>query len=137
MLLYSTKLAFQKESWLLIVGILLWSELGLANQDQLVSISDKNNGIEISSNYRELLNIRVAFVVPLKEPGYVGVCNPYGPFGNRSVPLPGELFSEYDQKLFPGKTLWVPATACPNYVNFSVWVRNAFGELLYQFHSNN
>jgi hypothetical protein len=77
--------------------------------------------------------IRAAFVIPIGG-GNVGVCNPYGPPGNTSVPLPEDPSSPYDQPLGPFQSKTVPAASCPNYIGYSVWARNESGELVFEQH---
>jgi len=98
-----------------------------------LTVSDTGAGVQVTNNSDETLMIRAAYVIPIGG-GNVGVCNPYGPPGNTSVPLPEEPSSPYDQPLGPFQTLTVPASSCPNYTGYSVWARNADGELVFQLH---
>ena len=96
-------------------------------------IRDSGAGLEITNTSGQILTIRVAFVIPI-EGGNVGVCNPYGDPNNRGIPLPEDPSSPYDQMLPPTQTLRVPSGPCPNYVGYSVWARNANGELIFEKH---
>lgn len=97
------------------------------------TVSDTGAGLKVTNNSDEALMIRAAFIIPIGG-GNVGVCNPYGPSGNTSVPLPEDPSSPYDQPLGPFQTLTVPSSSCPNYTGYSVWARNADGELVFEFH---
>lgn len=96
-------------------------------------IRDTGTGLEITNPSDEFLTIRAAFVIPI-EGGNVGVCNPYGPPGNRTVPLPEDPQSPYDQVLPPAQTIKIPSESCPNYIGYSVWARNSNGELVFEEH---
>jgi len=97
------------------------------------TVSDTGAGLKVTNNSDEALMIRAAFIIPIGG-GNVGVCNPYGPPGNTSVPLPEDPSSPYDQPLGPFQTLTVPSSSCPNYTGYSVWARNTDGELVFEFH---
>lgn len=104
-----------------------------AQENPRPTIRDTGSGLEITNPSGQVLTIRVAFVIPIGN-GNVGVCNPYGDPNNRSVPLPEDPSSPYDQFLAPAQTLRVPSGPCPNYMGYSVWVRNADGELIFEEH---
>jgi len=97
------------------------------------TVRDTGAGLEVTNNSGEALMIRAAFIIPIGG-GNVGVCNPYGPPGNTSVPLPEAPSSPYDQPLGPFQSMTVPASSCPNYTGYSVWARNANGELVFEQH---
>ena len=98
-----------------------------------ISVRDTGTGLDVTNDSGEPLTIRAAFVIPT-GPGVVGVCNPYGPPGNQSVPLPEDPSSPYDQLLLPALTIRVPSSSCPNYTGYSIWARNGDGELVFEQH---
>lgn len=97
-----------------------------------VSVTDSGSSITVTNSTSEALIARVSFVVPAAEEGFVNVCNPYGEPGNREAIAPEEPFSEYDQPLLPGGSLTVGDDVCGPYVGYSVTVRNADGEIVFE-----
>lgn len=102
------------------------------NGDGAVRVTDSGSGITVSNGTTEPLTARVSYVVPAAEEGFVNVCNPYAEPGNRSAIAPEEPFSEYDQVLLPGGRLSVGTAVCGAYVGYSVTVRNAEGEIVFE-----
>ena len=98
-----------------------------------VSVRDAGTVLEITSHRNEPLRLRAAYVVPIGG-GNVGVCNPYGPPGNRTMPMQKAEMSYYDQPLPPFQTWRVPSGACPNHVGYSVWVYNRQDDLVWEEH---